>query len=171
MLRYLYIPENEDLDEHINFAVHNNFHQIIHGESDIVSGLIKNIDSVQEINIPEYRMLDNDFLVFHESEDFKIRFIDEFAINSGYDELTINLYQLDENNLKNKNFILSKKMNKINKVFYEIDLSIDKFGEYEFTIVSAVNNKEDKILFTDRIIIYKQYKEDNSADDKFFFTG
>ena len=53
MLRYLYIPKDFDLDEHIDYAVNNNFHQVIHGHSDIIKNLIENENNIQEINIPE----------------------------------------------------------------------------------------------------------------------
>jgi hypothetical protein len=171
MLKYLYIPENIDLDEYINFAVDNNFNQIIHGESEIIKDLIKNKDSVQEINIPEYRILNTDFLVFKENENFSIKLIDEFIIENLYEIEKVNLYRVDDIKINEKKFITSFQPEKINNLVYRFNLCIDQYGEYVFEIICKENESgQENILFEDKIIIYKEYLEEE-RDEKFFFSG
>lgn len=165
MIRYLYIPIDKDLDDFMDYAVNNNFNQIIHGESDIVRGYIQDFNSVQEINIPEYKFILNDNLVFKENEYFILTIVDEFSEDSGELPKYIEIYRIDDLDLNKKDFILNKDIIKKQNFIYQVDLSVDKYGEYEVHIKS--NNK--KSLIKDKIIIYREYKEAESADDKFFF--
>jgi hypothetical protein len=170
MLRYLYIPDNEDLDDHIDFAVNNNFQQIIHGKSDIVSDLIVDENKIQEINIPEIIKLHNDFLVYQEGQDFVIRLINEFAINYKYNKIKINIYKLNEDDLTIKDLTISPDMNIINEIVYEFIGRIDHYGEYEFNIIAILEDMSEEILYSDRIIIYKRY-DGQDENEKFFFEG
>ena len=170
MLKYLYIPENEDLDQHIDYAVNNNFHKIIHGESDIIKNLLIDKNLRQEINIPEHRQVLNYSLVFEENETFKLFILDEFNIDNRYESLKINLYRTDDNDLNEKKFVLSDEIKFIGNYLYEYELSLNNYGEYVFEIFFDFDEIKN-ILLTDKIIIYKAYIEESDPDDKFFFPG
>lgn len=172
MLRYMYIPANEDIETHINFAVDNKFNQIIHGESKIITDLIEDKNKVQEINIPEYRMLENDFLVFEENESFKVTFIDEFSVDIIDPEYEIDIFRVNDLDLNKKDFLISKKMICSDKYIYEAQFKIESYGEYIFFIkLNNKNNSTSDSIFTDKIIIYKKYDMEQDIDDKFFFPG
>lgn len=170
MIRYLYIPENFELDEHIEYAVENNFQQVIHGPSDIIKDLIYDENNIQEINIPEYTLILNESLIFEENQEFIITIVDEFNVKEKYQLDKIIVYRKDDFNLNKKSFIFAKKITKNNDYYYEVSLKLDKYGLYEIEI-SAVDSSEEKfILIKDEIIIYKKYEEENVTDDKFFFS-
>lgn len=164
MLRYLYIPENEDLDEHIEYAINNNFNQIIHGNSDIIKDYLINLNCIEEINIPEYRMILNDNLVFTEKEIFQIIIIDEFIKKEEDIDLYIDIFRIDDNDLKKKVFIKKEKLNKLKDYVFTSSISLDLYGEY---VVYIINNN--KIVLEEKVIIYKEYKEKSYKNDKFFF--
>jgi hypothetical protein len=170
MLKYLYIPESEDLDDHINFAVENGFNQIIHGNSDIIEELVVDKGTLQEINIPEYRELNTDFLVFKENEEFSLKLIDEFIIDGKYTIGNVSLYRVDDVDLNKKDFVLSKDLIRISNFIYEFNLCIEKYGEYIIQILHKDNDGTEKVLVEERIIIYKEYQEEEK-DEKFFFAG
>lgn len=174
MLKYLYIPEKFDLDEYIDFAVSNNFNQIIHGESDVINNLIIDFNEIQEIKIPEYREILNKNLVFKEKENFKLILIDEFLIKNEYDISDVEIYRLDDIDLNKKEFVLQKKMEKIDECLYEADITLDLYGEYIFEIFYEVDRTAravgESVLLKDSIVIYKEYKEnERDINDKFFF--
>lgn len=166
MIRYLYIPINKDLDDFMDYAVNNNFNQIIHGESDVVRDYIKDFNSVQEINIPEYKFIVNDNLVFKEKEKFTLIIIDEFSESLKEVPEYIELYRIDDLDLNKKDFILNKNIIKIDNFVYSVDLSIDEYGEYEIYIKLNTKNT----ILKDKIIIYKEYSGGETADDRFFFN-
>jgi hypothetical protein len=170
MLRYLYVPKNLDLYDHIDYAVKNNFNQIIHGESDVVKDFIIDPEVAQEINIPEYRSIFNKNLVFKEGEDFLLTLIDEFDINDEYDSVEINIFRINDKDMSEKVFIIQKNMEKVQPHIYQANISLESYGEYIFNVVtkSEKNNKED-IIIRENIVIYKEYREDE-IDDKFFFS-
>jgi hypothetical protein len=174
MLKYLYIPEDKEISDHIDFAVMNNFNQIIHGRSEIVENLICDYDEVQEINIPEYREVLNRSLVFKEKETFKLILIDEFYLQDGYNVSDIEIYRLDDIDLNKKEFILRKKMDKVDECIYEVELNLDVYGEYiyeiQFETDMKLNTENRLILLKDSIVIYKEYEENQGEiNDKFFF--
>ena len=174
MLKYLYIPEKFDLDEYIDFAVSNNFNQIIHGKSDIINNLIIDYNEVQEIKIPEYKRVLNKSLVFKEKESFKLILIDEFVINNEYDISSIEIYRLDDIDLNKKQFVLQKNMERINECVYEVELTLDLYGEYVYEIFYEVDRTAravgESVLLKDSIIIYKEYEEnEGEINDRFFF--
>ena len=174
MLKYLYIPEKFDLDEYIDFAVSNNFNQIIHGKSDIINNLILDYNEVQEIKIPEYKRVLNKSLVFKEKESFKLILIDEFVINNEYDISSIEIYRLDDIDLNKKQFVLQKNMERINECVYEVELTLDLYGEYVYEIFYEVDRTAravgESVLLKDSIIIYKEYEEnEGEINDRFFF--
>lgn len=169
MLKYLYIPETEDLDDHIDFAVQNNFNQIIHGKSDIINDLVQDKDSVQEINIPEIMCLYDDFLVFKENEEFSIKFVNEFSVDKKDSKIKFYLYKLNEKNPKEKIFMFSEDMKRLNSIHYEIELILNEYGEYKFYISEEHDSENKNILLSDSIIIYKEYQE-GLEDEKFFFA-
>jgi hypothetical protein len=175
MLKYLYIPEKFDLDEYIDFAVSNNFNQIIHGKSDIINNLILDYNEVQEIKIPEYKRVLNKSLVFKEKESFKLTLLDEFVINNEYNISSIEIYRLDDIDLNKKEFILQKKMERVNECVYEVEVILDLYGEYIYKIFYEVDGTSravgESVLLKDSIIIYKEYEENEGAiDDRFFFN-
>jgi hypothetical protein len=175
MLKYLYIPEKFDLDEYIDFAVSNNFNQIIHGKSDIINNLILDYNEVQEIKIPEYKRVLNKSLVFKEKESFKLTLLDEFVINNEYNISSIEIYRLDDIDLNKKQFVLQKNMERINECVYEVEVTLDLYGEYVYEIFYEVDRTAravgESVLLKDSIIIYKEYEENEGAiDDRFFFN-
>jgi hypothetical protein len=168
MLKYLYIPQEKDLDEFIEFAVENNFNQIIHGDSDILNDFSYDNSNIHEINIPEYRHIENENLVFKENEIFTIRLVDEFNIKENYKILGVNLFRVDDNNLNKKDFILYKDMDKIDDYIYDVDIQLEVYGEYIIDIIAQFDDKKETLL-KDSIVIYKEWIEDNTLNDKFYF--
>ncbi len=170
MLRYLYVPENLDIYDHIDYAIKNDFNQIIHGESDVVKDFIIDKNMAQEINIPEYRLVSNTSLIFKENEEFTFTVIDEFDVNDKYKLMKINIFRIDDINISEKIFILQKNMEKVASHTYQTNLSIDGYGEYIFEVIveSEKDNKEN-IIILENIVIYKEYQE-GGGDDAFFFS-
>lgn len=164
MLRYLYIPENEDIDTHIEYAINNNFNQIIHGSSDIINEYINDISNIQEINIPEHIFITNESLVFPEKEIFQIIIINEFMEKEESGDLYIDIFRIDDNDLKKKVFIKNEKMDKLQDYIFASSFSLDLYGEY---IIYVINNKT--TILEEKIIIYKEYEERSNVDDRFFF--
>jgi hypothetical protein len=169
MIRYLYVPIDKDLDEFIEFSIENHFNQIIHGESDIINDLISNKNEIQKIEIPEFRFIDNKDLVFKENETFIIKIIDEFCLSENYKIVGANLYRLDDRDINKKEFVLYKEGGKIDYFNYQVELNIILYGEY---LVEIIIEKEglNECLMSDKIIIYKEWKDKEELDDKFFFA-
>lgn len=167
MLQYLYIPEDCELDDGVEFAINNKISQIIHGKSDIINDIVQDFNVKQVINIPEKKEILNKFLVFAEKENFNILFLDEFSIDRPYESLVGEFYLIDES-LGEKKYMSSVKLEKINNVLFSLPFSLDKYGEYYLEIL--VNDNDTKrVVFRDTVIIYKEYDEDERYNDKFFF--
>jgi hypothetical protein len=170
MIKYLYVPIEKDIDDYIEDSVNNKFNQIIHGESDIIEHLIKDRSESQEITIPEFRHIKDDYLVYEEKHMFKVVWIDEFFSKEDGDGIFINLYKLDDKDLNKRDYLFSKSFEEVYSYIYEIELSLDSYGEYPVEIVYKKSTK-DYIVFSDSIIIYKKYEEESAANDRFFFPG
>ena len=169
MIRYLYIPKDKNLDDFIDYAINNKFNQIIHGQSEILDKFIIDYSEVKEIEIPEYRVVNNETLVFKESETFNINLVDEFSNNENYNITSIEIYRVDDEDIYKKDFIFSKDMNKIDNYFYTVNCELQKYGEYEFIINTDSNDEKNKIIYVDKIIIYREFEEVGDSDDRFFF--
>jgi hypothetical protein len=112
--------------------------------------------------------------VFKEKETFKLILIDEFSLEDGYNISDIEIYRLDDIDLNKKEFILRKKMDKVEEYIYEVELNLDVYGEYiyeiQFETDVPLNTENKSVLLKDSIVIYKEYEENQGEiNDKFFF--
>ena len=65
-------------------------------------------------------------------------------------------------------------MERINECVYEVELTLDLYGEYVYEIFYEVDRTAravgESVLLKDSIIIYKEYEEnEGEINDRFFF--
>ena len=169
MLKYLYIPEDEDVLDHIPKAIEENFNQIIHGSSDIIKDILINENSVQSISIPEFVKIDPETLVFYDGHTVVFSFTDEFIDELNYNNLRCVLYKVDDNNPKINKKYKTVYPEKVNNYLFSFSFQADRIGEYIVELVCDLENIE-TIRYKTELIICQSLNEQHEDDDgRFLF--
>jgi len=158
MIKYIYVPEEEDIDEFYEKAYDLGINQIIHGRSDIIDDYIDDYTRSCVVQIPEFRGLNMPIKNFKEGTEISIHFIDEWLNQNSYMEVNCIIYKVDIEKPWEKYIYTSFAMKYDFKYSFFEYVTIDEYGEYIIEIVAKYNDHEE-ILCKEELVIYKEYKE------------
>lgn len=156
MIKYIYVPEDEDCSEYYEKAHDLNVSQIIHGPSDLITDFIEDYSQPSIIEIPEFTGLLMPIKTFKQGTSIPIIFIDEWIKQNKYNSLDCRIYSVDID--KPSVITLCKTLNMQydqNYAFFAEFIS-DNFGEFIIEIVANYDDDK-KVIFKEEIIVYKEY--------------
>lgn len=159
MIKYIYIPESENISEYYQKADELGAVQIIQGPSDIISNFIEDYEKPSIIEIPEFTGLVMPIKTFPEKSNINIIFVDESIKQNGYISLDCKIYILDIDKpwIKELCKIIKLKYDQLYSFFGEF--MAEHYGEYIIEIIANYDN-EQKVIHNDEIIVYKEYQDE-----------
>lgn len=158
MIKYIYVPESENISEYYQKANELGAVQIIQGESDIISDFIEDYEKPSIIEIPQFTGLFMPTKTFPEKSNIEIIFVDEWIKQNNYNSLDCNIYLLDIDKPWIQTLYKTIKLKYDQSYSFFGEFTAESYGEYIIEIIANYDN-EQKNIYKDEIIIYREYQD------------
>lgn len=169
MIKYIYVPESQDIFDYYEKSFHLNISQIIHGPSDIIKDYIDDYSRPCIIEIPEFKGIILEEKVVKENSKILIPFIDEYKKQDSYNSIDCKIYKIPLDGPRKKEVYEIIHMKHDLKYSFFCEYIFTDYGEYFIEII-ANYEKESKILDYTEIIVFKEFKNKiNEEIDDFKF--
>jgi hypothetical protein len=168
MLKYLYVPKNENPIDYLDQAASEKCLQIIHGESEIINNLVKDKDSPAVVYIPKIRTLLIENPSYQYGEEVKFIFTDEWVREEGYSLASAEIMHVDIEDPSQVDLIEELKMSFDGDFSFYHKFTPKDYGEYIIQIYAEYEDGKRFKKMSNSFIVYKDNGLGVPKNEKFF---
>lgn len=169
MIKYLYVPIEENPVNYIKHAKDNGCIQIIHGRSEIINDYIDKQDDVIVVKIPQIRQLITEKNVFPLGDEIEFYYIDEWVKHDKYIYIDADILYIDMDDPNKINKIEEIRMSYDGEYCFNGKFVPEVYGEYIISIYASKDDNKKKKIVSKEIIVYKKEESQWNGTETFKF--